>query len=122
MQKVLITKEGDANEGKQGIADVYSDSIIVFVDFGGKPKIYSPFDIKTGGRVFVWQATLLAFNQQKDIFNILELVRSVRLICSRPYLMDGTILRRLRELRDDKRINYEVIDTLHAKYKKLWPK
>ncbi len=91
----------------------------MFIHFGGKPKIYHPFDVKAMGRVFVWQATLLAFNQQKEFFNVLDLVRSVRLICSRPYLMDGTILRRLRELRDDKRINYEVIDTLHAKYKKL---
>ncbi len=119
MQKVLITKPGDPNEGRIGIVDVYDNSIIVFVDYGGKPKIYEPFDIKALGRVRVWQATLLAYNQQKDFFNVLDLVRSVRLICGRPYLMDGTILRRLRELRDDERVNYEVSDRVHAKYKKL---
>ena len=48
-----------------------------------------------------------------------DLITNVRLKLGRPYLRDGTILRRLRELRSNGLLNYKVID--HAKsiyYKK----
>jgi len=45
-------------------------------------------------------------------------VRSVRRITGREYLMDGTILRRLRELREDGRVKYTIFDYTTAKYKK----
>ena len=126
MQKVIITKQGDPNEGREGLADVIASAdnpnaaagIAVYFNGGPGFTIYGFNDIKTIGNVTVYEATRLAFNQQRDIFSILDLVRSVRRITGREYLMDGTILRRLRELREDGRIAYTIFDNATGKYKK----
>ena len=126
MQKIVITKQGDPNEGRDGLAEVIASAdnpdaaagIAVYFNGGPGFTIYGFNDIKTIGNVTVYEATRLAFNQQRDIFSILDLVRSVRRITGREYLMDGTILRRLRELREDGRVKYTIFDYTTAKYKK----
>ena len=126
MQKIVITKQGDPNEGRTGLAEIitgdyYSTAtagIAVYFDGGPGFTIYGFNEIKTVGNVTVYEATRLAFNQQRDIFSVLDLVRSVRRITGREYLMDGTILRRLRELREDGRVRYTIFDYTTAKYKK----
>jgi len=126
MQRVIITKQGDPNEGRDGLAEVIASAdnpdaaagIAVYFNGGPGFTIYGFNDIKTIGNVTVYEATRLAFNQQRDIFSILDLVRSVRRITGREYLMDGTILRRLRELREDGRVKYTIFDYTTAKYKK----
>jgi hypothetical protein len=126
MQRVIITKQGDPNEGREGLADVitseyYSTAtagIAVYFDGGPGFTIYGFNEIKTVGNVTVYEATRLAFNQQRDIFSVLDLVRSVRRITGREYLMDGTILRRLRELREDGKVTYTIFDNATGKYKK----
>ena len=119
MQKVLITKENDPNQGRIGLAEVVSEGIAVYVNFEPQLKLYGYNEIKVVGNVTVYDATRLAFNGMREFFPVLDMVRAVRRITGREYLMDGTILRRLRELREDGFINYEVFDTQKAKYKKL---
>lgn len=135
MQRVKITKQGDPNEGREGLAEVIagghvtamsdngpvivsSAGIAVYFDGGPGFTVYGFNEIKTVGNVTVYEATRLAFNQQREIFSVLDLVRSVRRITGREYLMDGTILRRLRELREDGRVKYSIFDYTTAKYKK----
>jgi len=126
MQKIIITKQGDPNEGREGLAEVISSAnypdqssgIAVYFDGGPGFTVYGFNDIKTIGNVTVYEATRLAFNQQRDIFHVLDLVRSVRRITGREYLMDGTILRRLRELREDGKAAYTIFDNVTGKYKK----
>jgi len=126
MQKIVITKQGDPNEGRDGLAEVIASAdnpnaaagIAVYFDGGPGFTVYGFNEIKTVGNVTVYEATRLAFNQQREIFSVLDLVRSVRRITKRDYLMDGTILRRLRELREDGRIAYTIFDNATGKYKK----
>ncbi len=128
MQKIIITKQGDPNEGREGLAEVITTAhnlylnttagIAVYFDGGPGFTVYGFNEIRTIGNVTVYEATRLAFNQQRDIFSVLDLVRSVRRITGRDYLMDGTILRRLRELREDGRAKYSIFDYTTAKYKK----
>jgi len=117
MQKVTITKPGDLFEGREGLAEVITGGVVVYFDGDPKFKIYSYNEFKVTGKTTVYAATRLAFNQQRDIFNVMDLIRAVRRITNREYLMDGTILRRLRELREDGRAMYKEYET--GKYKKL---
>lgn len=68
----------------------------------------------------VKEATALAFKEMGSIFHTYELIAIVRGITARPSLMDGTILRRLRELREDhpEIYGYEVLDQECSKYSK----
>jgi len=70
----------------------------------------------------VREATYKAFNQMNAEFSVLELIRLVRIITTRPALTDGSILRRLRELRADPNedLNYIVVDNKKATYQKLY--
>lgn len=123
MQRVKIINKEDPHYGEEGLAKVMRDGVAVF--FNGDPRfsIYFYPDIKVVGSVSVYDATRLGFNQMRDeTFPILELVNRVRSITGREYLMDGTILRRLRELREDGLIDYEVADKLKAKYRKICQK
>jgi hypothetical protein len=117
MQKILITKPGDLFEGREGLAEVITGGVVVYFDGDPKFRIYSYNEFKVTGKAAVYAATRLAFNQQRDIFNVMDLIRAVRRITNREYLMDGTILRRLRELRADGRANYKEYET--GKYRKL---
>lgn len=119
MQKVIITKEGDPNQGRIGLAEVVSEGIAVYPNFEPQPKLYGYNEIKVVGSVTVYDATRLAFNRQREFFPVMDLIREVRHFTGRDFLMDGTILRRLRELREDGLISYEVFDTQKAKYKKI---
>jgi hypothetical protein len=55
----------------------------------------------------VRQAVLKAFNDMPINFHINTLIKKVRQYTNRPMLTDGTISRRLRELRNDFEINYD---------------
>lgn len=66
----------------------------------------------------VRKAVLKAYNQMPDRFGALTLCLTVRSILNR-MTMDGTILRRLRELRDDKTLDYIVIDKVNSIYQKI---
>ena len=116
MQKVKITKPGDTFEGREGLAEVITGGVVVYFDGDPKFRIYSYNEFRVTGKATVYAATRLAYNQQRDIFNVMDLVRAVRRITNREYLMDGTILRRLRELRADGRAMYKEYET--GKYKK----
>lgn len=69
----------------------------------------------------VYDATKIAYAKLDNRFSALHLCQMVRHITGRAYLMDGTILRRLRELREDhpQEFNYIVIDNEKSIYKKL---
>ena len=75
--------------------------------------------METKKKKTVRSATYDAFNLLGNEFPLLELIRWTRTFIERPYLTDGTITRRLRELRADHLINYKVIDTVKAIYKKM---
>lgn len=68
----------------------------------------------------VKQATALAFETQPPIFHAINLVQMARAFMARPSCFDGTILRRLRELRDENPIKYgyQVTDPDAGKYEK----
>ena len=48
----------------------------------------------------VREATEIAFKEMGNKFHSIHLCQAVRNITARPFLMDGTILRRLREARE----------------------
>lgn len=68
----------------------------------------------------VKEATRIAFERMDRKFHSIRLCQAVREITARPFLMDGTILRRLRELREKEpeKYNYLVIDSDQGVYKK----
>ena len=122
MQKVKITKPGDTFEGREGLAEVITGGVVVYFDGDPYYRLYNHGDFKVTGPASEYDATRLAYNQQRAIFPIMDLVRAVRRITGREYLMDASVTKRLRELRGDKdhigRINYEY-DSKNKKYKKL---
>lgn len=68
----------------------------------------------------VKQATELAYKAMTQVFQSQSLVQMARSIMARPSCMDGTILRRLRELReaDPVNFNYEIINADRSIYSK----
>ena len=72
-------------------------------------------------KVTVIIATRNAFHKLNNEFSVLNLIDLVRRSTKRPRLTDGTITRRLRELRadDTSSINYIVVDNKKAIYKKV---
>jgi len=68
----------------------------------------------------VKQATAIAFESMDETFLSILLVSLTRALLARPACMDGTILRRLRELRNEKpeKYGYEVVDQESSKYRK----
>ena len=67
----------------------------------------------------VREATEIAFRKMDKKFYSIRLCQAVREITARPFLMDGTILRRLREMREDNpEFNYRVINSNEGIYKK----
>jgi hypothetical protein len=68
----------------------------------------------------VKEAVKLAYDAQPEIWHSIIFVADVRRLLGRPGCKDGTIDRRLRELRqEDKVINYKCINNDLAIYKKL---
>ena len=74
-------------------------------------------------KITVKKAVFHSFNQLPEVFSLLNLINIVRSVTERPYLTDGTITRRLRELRSEPEtpLNYRVIDNHKAIYKKIKP-
>lgn len=70
--------------------------------------------------ITVKDGTRIAFHIMDTKFHGIRLCQAVRQLTGRAYLMDGTILRRLRELReeDPERFSYQVIDSEKSIYKK----
>jgi hypothetical protein len=66
----------------------------------------------------VKEATHKAFIDMPDLFHVLMLCRKVKQITGRQHLMDGTITRKLRELRSDGTIRYELTDKSRSIYSK----
>ena len=64
----------------------------------------------------VKDATKIAFDQMPETFHILMLCRKVNGITHRSNLMDGTITRKLRELREDERIRYRLTNKARSFY------
>ncbi len=62
-----------------------------------------------------------AFNEMPETFSAISLCRLVqdRMKAFKRFPMDGTILRRLRELREDGLTPYEVFDSAKSIYKKV---
>jgi hypothetical protein len=62
----------------------------------------------------------MAYENMPDTFQSQHLVQMARSIMARPSCMDGNILRRLRELRDEDAVhfNYEIIDHGRSIYRK----
>lgn len=59
------------------------------------------------------------YNKLPELFNIYELIVKVRDYPERNFAIDSTITRLLRELRNDNKINYKVLNKYSGKYKKL---
>ncbi len=70
----------------------------------------------------VREAVRRSFNELPKVFHLLDLIKETRVKTERPMLTDGTITRRLRELRADQEsiVNYEVIDNHKAIYRKIY--
>jgi hypothetical protein len=75
--------------------------------------------MKTKGTMTVKRACEIAFRQMRKVYSVIVFCESVRMLTGRPYLMDGTILRRLRELRGESVCLYRVIDPDKGKYLKV---
>jgi hypothetical protein len=102
-----------------GVRSTFHDFLCVYFD--GEPtfKIFNPDEIEVSGPAAAPAATLLAYNQlQGKEFPITALITRVRSICERDGLMDGTITKRLRNLRSEGLVNYEY-DEANKKYRKL---
>ena len=75
--------------------------------------------MKAKSEISVRKATELAFYEMPDVFTAITLCHNVRSKTGRFSLMDGTILRRLREARADSlSFQYRCIDTEKALYQK----
>jgi len=77
---------------------------------GKKKSIYS-----------VREATEMAFEKMDEKFYSIRLCQSVREITARPLLMDGSILRRLREAREEfpEKFGYKCVDNESGIYQKI---
>jgi len=69
----------------------------------------------------VRQATELVYTLMPEKFSAVTLCRKVQLLTGRDSLMDGTILRRLREARNEnsQKYDYRCIDPERSLYKKI---
>ena len=65
------------------------------------------------------KATKLAYDNSPKTIHVIIFVMNVRIILGRPACMDGTILRKLRQLRENGEINYRCIDSEKGIYEKL---
>jgi len=63
----------------------------------------------------------IVFGKMPKIFGASSLISQVKVVSGRENVFDGTVLRKLRELRTDvdSGVNYEVIDNHKAIYKKI---
>ena len=121
MREVKIKNSESPYFQKKGLATKTADGKYLCVYFDGQPsfQIFNSDEVDTVGPATVYESTWLAYNLiSGPSFPVHSLVNRVRSICERPALMDGTILRRLRELRGDGKINFMCIDNHMAIYQK----
>jgi hypothetical protein len=70
--------------------------------------------------ITVREACRMAYEKMPEIFSAIKFCALVRMITKRPSLMDGTTLRRLREIRAESiEYQYRCIDPEKAMYKKI---
>ena len=122
MREVNIKNSESPYFQKKGLATKTADGKYLCVYFDGQPsfQIFNSDEVDTVGPATVYDSTWLAYNLiSGPSFPVHSLVNRVRSICERSELMDGTILRRLRELRGDGKINFRCIDNHKAIYRKL---
>jgi hypothetical protein len=75
--------------------------------------------MKKKSPISVRKAVEMAFHGSYDTFNGIDLCNKVRAYTGRPALMDGTIMRRLREARlHSQEYIYTCIDTENSTYRK----
>lgn len=67
----------------------------------------------------VAEAVKIAYDNSPNIFHSVIFIMDVRRLLNRPSCMDGTILRRLRELRADGTINYRILNAKLSIYEKI---
>jgi hypothetical protein len=67
----------------------------------------------------VVEAVKIAYDNSPNIFHSVIFIMDVRRLLNRPSCMDGTILRRLRELRADGTINYRILNAKLSIYEKI---
>lgn len=69
----------------------------------------------------VREATEMAFEIMDEKFHSIRLCQAVREITARPFLMDGSILRRLREAREEfpEKFGYRCVDNELGIYQKV---
>jgi len=102
-----------------GVRSTFHDFVCVYFDGGPSFHIFTPDEIVVTGPAAAPAATLLAYKQiESKEFPITALVTRVRSITERPGLMDGTITKRLRNLRAAGLVDYEYDET-NKKYRKL---
>ena len=71
--------------------------------------------------ITVREATEIAFRRMDRKFHSIRLCQAVRELTGRAFLMDGTILRRLRVMRENnpENFNYRVLDADQGLYQKV---
>jgi len=82
-------------------------------------EVFSPIPLKRQKAKSVYKIVKDVYDMMNNEFDSITLIRIVRYKSLRPDLYDGTILRELRQLREDGKINFTVIDRRKSKYKKL---
>ena len=125
MKNVKIINRESPFYGKTGLATKHYDTaggdpiLAVYINGNPEPTLFYQTEIAVVGNATVYDSVHLAFNQiSGKSFPVQAIVNRARSICERPELMDGTILRRLRELRGDGKINFRCIDNHMAIYQK----
>jgi len=69
--------------------------------------------------ISVKDATFQIWSESPSIIHMVIFYLNVRRLTTRPALPDGTISRRLRELRADGKVNYKVINPELSIYQKI---
>ena len=125
MKNVRIINKESPFYNREGLATKHyctlddQPVLAVYIDGSAQPNLFYQNEIEVVGNATVYDAVHLAFNQiTAESFSVHAILSRVRSICERPDLMDGTILRRLRELREDGKINFTCIDNHKAIYQK----
>ena len=75
--------------------------------------------MKKKSDITVLDAVRIEYEAMNKTFHAIIFVMKVRVRLGRPGCMDGTIMRRLRELRANGEINYKVINSEFAIYEKI---
>ena len=122
MKEIRITNSESPFFNKTGLGQMTwnNEDCMVHIDSEKSFHVFYKNEIEVVGNPTVYDATKLAYNQiESNEFPIRALLSRVRNICERPELMDGTILRRLRELKADGQLNYRLEDNHRAIYQKL---